>query len=121
MDNIKIEIPKKSEFLSCIRLTTSSILNIKSFNIEIIEDVKVLVSEICTFFISNISNTEKPFLIDYFLEDSKITIDVIDKNEEFLSKDAVKNSEMFVLIIDSLADSYNIDYKNNKITFILQQ
>ncbi|HBB29014.1 MAG TPA: hypothetical protein DC000_07170 [Clostridiales bacterium] len=117
MEKIKFEIPKKSEFISCIRLTTSSISNIYNLSIDKIEDMKVIVSEICIFFINNIKKNNKPFLIEYYLEDDKIKIEVTDKNDEKLSENSILNSEMFSLIIDSLADKYNIDYDNNRIVF----
>ena len=117
MEKIKLEIPKKSEFISSIRLTTSSISNIYNLNIDKIEDMKVIVSEICIFFINNIKKNSEPFLIEYYLENDNIKIEVTDKNDEKLSEDAILNSEMFSLIIDSLADNYNIDYIKNKIVF----
>lgn len=117
MEKIKLEVPKKSEFISCIRLTSSSISSICNLDIDKIEDIKVIVSEICVFFINNIKKNTEVFLIEYFLEDDKIKIEVTDKNDEKLSENAVSESEMFALIIDSLADKYNIDYSNNKIVF----
>ncbi len=117
MDKIKIEIPKKSEYISCIRLTTSSISNIYNLNIDKIEDIKVIVSEICIFFINNIKKNNEPFLIEYYLENDKIKIEVTDKNNEKLLENAISNNEMFSLIIDSLADNYDIDYENNRIVF----
>ena len=51
------------------------------------------------------------------MESDKIKIEVTDKNDEKLSRDAISGREMFSLIIDSLADKYNIDYLNNKIVF----
>lgn len=117
MDKIKIEIPKKSEFISCIRLTTSSISNNYNLDIDKIEDMKVIISEICIFFINNIKKNNEPFLIEYFLESDKIMISVTDRNDEKLSEKTILDSEMFSLIIDSLADNYNIDYDNNKIVF----
>ncbi|QSX05175.1 histidine kinase [Sedimentibacter sp. zth1] len=120
MDTIKLEIPKKSEFISCVRLTTSSISNYYNFDIDKINDIKVIISEICTFFINSIKDNNEPFLIEYFLNDNEIEITVTDKNKEMLSKSAIEDSEMFVLIIDSLADYYNINYENNNITFKLK-
>ncbi len=79
--------------------------------------MKVIVSEICIFFINSIKENEKPFIIEYFLDNSSIKIEVTDKNNEKLSEDSIQNNEMFSLIIDSLADKYHIDYNNNKIVF----
>ena len=101
MDKIKYEIPKKSEFISSLRLTTSSIANILELNIEKIEDMKVIVSEICVFYINNISKNNEPLLIEFFLFNDKITIDVTDLNDEKFTEETISNNEMFSLIIDS--------------------
>ena len=68
MDKVKLMIPKKSEYLSTIRLTTSALLNVDGFDIEVIEDIKVIVSEICVFFINNIEKTDNSLEIEYFIE-----------------------------------------------------
>lgn len=117
MDNIKLCIPKKSEYLSCLRLTTSSVAGLNGFNIDEIEDIKVIVSEICVFFINNITKNDKPFEIEYCLEKDKITISITDTNDVCLDNTTENNSEMCLLIIDSLSDDYKIDYNLNKIVF----
>ena len=40
MENVKLIIPKKSEYLSTIRLTTSALSNINGYNVDDIEDLK---------------------------------------------------------------------------------
>jgi len=45
-ETIKLEIPKKSEFISIIRLTTSFVANNVGFNVEEIDDLKVVVFQI---------------------------------------------------------------------------
>lgn len=117
MENIKLLIPKKSEYISTIRLTTSSLSNIKGFNIEIIEDIKVIISEICTFFINNISLNDKPFIIEYFMEDDWLKVEVSDLNDGQITEENKKNSDMCILIIESLADDYSIDLEGKKLSF----
>ncbi len=117
MEKIKFEVPKKSEFISCIRLTTSSISNISGFDVEKIEDIKVVISEICIFFINNIKKTTENFLIEYFVDSEKIMIEVTDKNCGKLLAEVIEENEMFLLIIGSLSDCYKIDYDNNKVIF----
>jgi len=117
MENIKLIIPKKSEYISTIRLTASSLSNIKGFNIEIIEDIKVIISEICTFFINNISLNDKPFIIEYFMERDSLKVEVSDLNDGQITEENKKNSDMCILIIESLADDYNIDLAGKKLSF----
>jgi len=117
MEKVKLVIPKKSEYLSTIRLTTSALSNINGYNIDDIEDLKVIISEICNFFIKNIEENEKPFEIEYFIENSQFKIEVSDLNDgEVTGKDKI-NSEMCILIIESLADEYEINLENKKICF----
>lgn len=116
MDIIKIEIPKKSKYMSCIRLATAAIANIYNFSIDKIEDIKVVISEVCVFLINNIKQNKDNILIEFFLEDNIFNITITDKNNTKMLIDNIEN-EMFFLIIDSLADSYKFDYNNNRIIF----
>ncbi len=117
MDKIDLTIPKKSEYMSTIRLTTSALSNLKGFDVDEIEDIKVIVSEVCTFFISNLESNNEPLNIKYTINDNNLTVEVTDLNTgEFTEKNKV-NSEMCVMIIESLADCYNIDFENKKIVF----
>ena len=118
MEKVKLIIPKKSEFISTIRLTTSALSNIEEFNIDIIEDLKVIVSEICVFFINNIEKNEKPLEIEYFIEKDKFKVIVTDLNDGEITEHNKKNSEMCMLIIESLVDKYEIDLENKKLCFI---
>ncbi len=117
MEKIKVEIPKNPQFISCLRLFSSSIFNVYDIDIEKIEDIKLIISEICSFFINNIKKNEEGFLLEYLLEDDKITVELTDKNNEKLPDNVLSENEMFALIIDSLADKCNIDLLNNKVVF----
>ena len=105
MDNIFLKIPKKSEYMSTIRLTTSAVANLKGFNVDDIEDIKVIISEICTFFIN----------ISYEISENNIKVEVTDLNEGIINDDSL--NDMSIMIIESLSDNYNFDLKNKKITF----
>lgn len=117
MENVKLVIPKKSEYLSTIRLTTSALSNINEYNIDDIEDLKVIISEICNFFINNIEKNVKPLEIEYFIENDTFKIEVSDLNEGEITENNKINSEMCILIIESLADEFEIDLENKKISF----
>ena len=117
MEKINLCIPKKSEYMSTIRLTTSALSNLSGFNIDDIEDLKVIVSEVCTFFINNIPSNEKPLCIEYQVEEEKMTVEVSDQNEGRIVEKDKANSEMCIMIIESLADDYKFDLENKKIIF----
>ena len=117
MEKIKLSIPKKSEFMSTIRLTTSALSNINGFNVDEMEDLKVIISEACTFFINNVKNNTEPLNICYELNTDNLTVEVTDLNSGEITEKDRTGSEMCVMIIESLADSYNFDLDNKKIIF----
>ncbi|KAF5040023.1 Serine-protein kinase RsbW [bioreactor metagenome] len=117
MDKINLNIPKKSEYMSTIRLTTSALSNLNGFNIDDIEDLKVIISEVCTFFISNIEENNKPLSIEYQVEEKRLIVEVSDLNDGKIDEKNKANSEMCIMIIESLADNYNFDLENKKIIF----
>jgi serine/threonine-protein kinase RsbW len=47
MDNLKISIPGKPEYLTMVRLAATSIASMAGFDIEAAEDIKTAVSEAC--------------------------------------------------------------------------
>jgi len=117
MEKIRLTIPKKSEYMSTITLTTSALSNLKGFNIDDIEDIKVIISEVCTFFINTIENSSEPLDIVYSISDNNLSVEVSDLNSGNISDNNRTNSEMSIMIIESLADNYNFDLENKKIVF----
>ncbi len=117
MEKIRLTIPKKSEYMSTIRLTTSALSNLKGFNIDDLEDIKVIISEVCTFFINTIENSSEPLDILYIISDNNLSVEITDLNSGDISDNNRTNSEMSVMIIESLADNYNFDLENKKIIF----
>lgn len=117
MEKINLTIPKKSEYMSTIRLTTSALSNLNDFNVDEIEDIKVIISEVCSFFINNIKNNSEPLNIKYEVCDNRLSIEVTDLNSGEISEENNANSDMSIMIIESLADNYTFDLENKKITF----
>ena len=48
MDYIEIKIPAKPDYLGVIRLTLSGIASRMGYTYEVIEDIKIALSEACT-------------------------------------------------------------------------
>lgn len=117
MDKINLTIPKKSEYMSTIRLTTSALSNLNGFNIDDIEDLKVIISEVCSFFINNVEQNGEPLKIEYHMESGSLKVEVSDLNRGKVAEKNKANSEMCVMIIESLADNYSFDLENKKIIF----
>lgn len=117
MDNIVLKIPKKSEYMSTIRLTSSALANSNGFNIDEIEDIKVIISEICTFFIKNVEKNFENFEITYHISEEKIKVCIVDLNEGKIVENSNINNDMSIMIIESLSDNYNYDLNNKTVTF----
>ncbi|MDI9494810.1 MAG: histidine kinase [Bacillota bacterium] len=116
MDKVFLRIPKKSEYMSTIRLTSSALASLKGFYLDEIEDIKVVISEICTFFIKNLEKNTDDLEIAYQAADDKIIVTVTDLNEGRIFEEQL-NNDMSIMIIESLSDNFNYDLNNKSITF----
>lgn len=115
MDKVFLRIPKKSEYMSTIRLTSSALASLKGFYLDEIEDIKVVISEICTFHQESGKNTDD-LEIAYQAADDKIIVTVTDLNEGRIFEEQL-NNDMSIMIIESLSDNFNYDLNNKSITF----
>lgn len=102
-DSVLLTIPSKANYISLVRLTTSSISNNCGLNIDEIEDIKVAIGEAC---INSLSLTEKDAIsIEFNLDEEKLVIKVSDVKEiipEGLEE--TRDRELGILIISSLMD-----------------
>lgn len=110
-DTIKLIVPNKKDYLSIIRLTASAIASKMGFNIEDLEDVKVLMGEasIITLRSDNTTQLEIEFEINEKALKIKIQLDG-ELKKEMLNRKEVEISKM---IIESLADE--VEYSMNSI------
>ncbi len=103
-DQISLRIPSKPDYVSLVRLTASYIANRSGLNVDDIEDIKVSIGEAC---INSLCLTDKEeILIDFIVDEDKITIKVSDSKEiipEML--DQARERELGIVIIKSLMDS----------------
>ncbi len=70
MDTIKFTIPSNPRYLQMLRLSSASIANSMGFDIEAIEDIKVIVSELFTYLLSDVDEIK----VDFVLHDTKLNI-----------------------------------------------
>lgn len=70
MDTIKFTIPSNPKYIQMLRLSSASIANSMGFDIEDIEDIKVLVSELFTYLLPDLDEIR----VDFVLNDSKLDI-----------------------------------------------
>ena len=99
MDKITITIPARKIYLKSIRLFTASLASDLGFNIEEVEDLRVVVSEAINYKIS-----DEDIKIEFLPEDKNLQIKVIGKDKS-LDERALKMRD---LILKELADEVEI-------------
>ena len=99
MDKITITIPARKIYLKSIRLFTASLASDLGFNIEEVEDLRVVVSEAINYKIS-----DEDIKIEFLPEDKNLQIKVIGKDKS-LDERALKMRD---LILKELADEAEI-------------
>ena len=103
-DIIKLTIPSRANYISVVRLTTSSIGNSIGFNIDDIEDLKVCISEACI----NALDKSTEINIKFIIELDKLIMKV--DNVSLYNPDNTeinKEKQLGILIIKSLMDEVN--------------
>ncbi len=99
MDKITITIPARKIYLKSIRLFTASLASDLGFNIEEVEDLRVVVSEAINYKLS-----DEDIKIEFLPEDKNLQIKVIGKDKS-LDERALKMRD---LILKELADEVEI-------------
>lgn len=112
MHKVELKIPSDPQFLQAIRLTTSSLANRVGFDIDDIEDLKVIISEIVTYVIP--LNDE--IIIHFELYEDKIKL-IVDVEKAYYDLDDLKDeAKMKRQILMTLAD--DINFTEREITVI---
>ena len=99
MEKITINIPSNKKYIKSIRLFTASLASDLGFNIEQVEDLRVVVSEAINYKIS-----DQDITIEFLQEDKNLSIKVIGKDKT-LDERALNMRD---LILKELADEVNI-------------
>lgn len=102
-DSVILRIPSKPDYISLVRLTSSSISYKCGLNVDEIEDIKVAIGEAC---INSLSlNDNETIVIEFNLDDDKLVINVSDVIENIPDNmDETRDRELGILIIKSLMD-----------------
>ncbi|MBU5676285.1 ATP-binding protein [Alkaliphilus sp. MSJ-5] len=123
MDEIKLSVPSKPEYVGVIRLTLAAIASRIGFDIEKIEDMKVAVAEACTNAIIHGCHCKQGsnFNIDFVSTGEKLTISVYDDGEgcqldniEEPDLSKPKEGGLGIFIIKSLMDDVEIESEKGK-------
>jgi len=114
-DIIQLRIPKNSNYIGITRMAAASIGSKMNFNIDDIEDIKVIVSEISIFFINYLKEDKDGFEIEFQIQSDKLEISFLDLNTGEL---VVEEEDLSLMIIQSLSDEFQMDVVNNKAKII---
>ncbi len=119
MDSFKFYIPRKKEYVSCARLTVTSIAAVAGFDVEKIEDIRLAVGEACNNAVLH-SNGSDSIEISLVFDSPKITISVKDDGDGFefdenarTLDDEYNGSGLGIYIIKSLMDDVDITSERN--------
>jgi len=107
-DIIRLTIPSKPDYISVVRLTSSSIASKLGLSIDEIEDIKVSLSEACTNALTRTDEINIKFEI--FDDRFVIIVDNValsEHNEDTL----IRESNLGILIMKSLMDEVNFTEK----------
>lgn len=107
MEKITINIPAKSNYIKSIRLFTASLASDLGFNIEEIEDLRIVVSEAINYKLS-----EEEIKIEFLPKKKNLKIKVYGKDKS-LDQKAL---QMRDLILKELADEVKISEDTIQIT-----
>ena len=108
-DFIHLRIPRKADYISLARLTSSSIAYNLNMNIDEIEDIKVCIGEACNNSLSLSDKKEISITFEVDNEKSIIEVDCVTENipEEL---DECDERELGLLIIKTLMD--NVEFND---------
>jgi serine/threonine-protein kinase RsbW len=121
---INLKLPSRPEFVNVARMNISVIANNMKMNYEVIQDLKVAISEACNNVILH-SDSESYYEIDFIIDKEKLIVEINDFGNGFNLKDYnepdlddPKENGLGLFIIDSLMDEFIIETKNGNGTII---
>lgn len=94
-DQVILQIPAKPQYISIVRLTASSLASALDFDVEIMEDICVCVSEAC----NNVMENRSTMNLRFTSKENSLSIEV-----EGFTEPKNEQSKMGLLIIQSLMD-----------------
>ena len=118
-DSVVLELPAKSEYVSTIRLTASSVASRLGFDIDQIEDIKVSVAEVCNLLLSRMKEDLLRYKITFELHEGELTVifEGIDVPLRCLCENI--GEEYGLYIIRALMD--NVELCNDKSSIVISK
>lgn len=114
METIKLSFPSKPQYVQMLRLMTASIASTQGFDIEVIEDLRVCISEAVNDLIPENETIDVTFGVD----DAALTMEIRYEHELGESEDenTGERSQMRRLILESLMDEVEETEHSVKLT-----
>lgn len=109
MEKISIKIPANSLYIKSIRLFAASLASDLGFNIEEVEDIRVVVAEAINYKLN-----EEEITINFYTEEKHLQVEVIGKDRDL----DTKALSMRDLILKELCDELTI--LDNKIVLTIR-
>lgn len=100
MEKLSIIIPANSLYIKSLRLFAASLASDLGFNIEEVEDIRVVVSEAVNYKLN-----EEDITINFYAEEKKLKVEVIGKDREL----EPRALSMRDLILEELCDELTIE------------
>ncbi|PID82586.1 MAG: histidine kinase [Clostridiales bacterium] len=124
MDELKLTLPNKKEYVVSARLAATSFASIAGFNVDQIEDIRLAVGEACNNAVLH-STSSSTIDIEMFLEADRFVVVINDhgigfeyKGIEDINPLDYEGSGLGLFIIKSLMDEVYLDSVENKGTTI---
>lgn len=112
-DSIELLLPFKAEYVSIARLTASGIASRVGFDIEIIEDIKVAIAEVCNKLLNVGSSFVENYRITFKVSNCNLTI-IFDCEDSSLNCIFSEGEEEFgISIIKALMDNVELCSNNS--------
>ncbi len=110
-------VPSSPEMVRVVRLTVSGIASTMGFAIDMIEDIKVAVAEICNGIIKKSKIDTDRYIIRFNINDEKLSILFLFENQKPEGFELFNKDDMFgISIVNALVDEVILnDSEENEI------
>lgn len=114
-DAIELILPFKAEYVSTARLVASSVANRIGFDIEVIEDIKVAISEVCSKIVNIGSKITDNYKIIFNINKKEIKVTFCCEDTSLKCIFDPQNDRLAVDIMNALMDNVELCTSNNYI------
>lgn len=114
-DTVEIILPFKAEYVSTARLVASSLSNRVGFDVEVIEDIKVAISEVCSKIVNIGSKVTATYKIIFNILGNEIKVTFCCEDTSLKCIFDTENDRLAVDIINALMDNVELCTANNYI------